>query len=174
MKKKIVGIAFVLLSMLIMSVSAFVYISGSQTVTQTVRRVVSTFALENADLGDLFEGETKSYTQTQIPSLGDAISITTAKDGVYLWLTSDIDALSSYYSVYTLTVTYATVPGGSGISSGSTAVVLGLGDQDGLSGIPLDVAGAWSFDFELTTTALSVSEDVGTTATIFVEASDVA
>jgi hypothetical protein len=172
MNKKIAGIAFVLLSILIMSVSAFVYIQGNQTVKQTVRRVVSTFTLKNADLGDLFEGETKSYTQAQVPLLGDAISITTAKAGVYLWLTSDIGALNSYYSEYTLTVTYATVPGGSGISSGSTAVVLDLDNQNATTGIPLDAAGAWSFDFALTTTAGTVSSDLTTTATITVSAED--
>jgi hypothetical protein len=174
MKKKIVGIAFVLLSILIMSVSAFVYISDSQTVTQTVRKVVSTFTLKNPDLGDLFEGETKVYTEADYPLLGDAISITTQKGNVYLWLNSTIDELNTYYSTYTLTVKFASVAG-STYAVGDTAATLSLINPNTPSGILLDAAGAWSFDFELTTTAKALplgSEDVPTTATIIVEASD--
>jgi hypothetical protein len=174
MKKKIVGIAFVLLSILIMSVSAFVYISDSQTVTQTVRKVVSTFTLKDPTLTSLFEGETASYTETQVPDLGDAISIQTAKDNVYLYLDSDIDALAGSYSTYTLTVKYASVEG-SAHTPGDIAAVLDLSYPDLTapgSGIKLDVAGTWSFDFELTITAGSVPSDQTNVVTIIVSAAD--
>jgi hypothetical protein len=179
MKKKIAGIAFVLLSILIMSVSAYVYISADQTVTQRVRRVVSTFVLKNSDLGDLFEAETKSYTKDGtggtgiVPDLGAAISITTAKTGVFLYLVSDIDALAPYYSVYTLTVTFASVPVGSTHTVGSNAATLTIANPYTPVGITLDAAGAYTFDFALTTTAGTVVSDTTTIATITVSAENV-
>ena len=167
MKSK-AGIAFILLALLIVSASAFVYDVAQQTVGQTIINV-ATITLKNSDLGNIEEGETISYTKAEVANLGEAISITTAKANVYLYLNSDIDSLSTYYTTYTVTVKFITVPGGSAHSVGDTAATMTLAAPDP-SSITLDVAGSWAFDFELTTTANAVSSDQGTTATIDVTA----
>lgn len=168
MKKKLIGIAFALLSIMIVSVSAFVYESATQTVGQTIVNV-ATITLKNSALGNLDEGETKNYTKADVAALGAAISITTSKATVYLHLNSDIDSLGTYYSTYTITVKYITVPGGSSHSVGQIAATMTIASPDPTA-ITLDAAGSWVFDFELTTTAKSVSSDQATTATIVVTA----
>jgi hypothetical protein len=168
MNKKLIGLAFVLLSIMIVSVSAFVYESATQTVGQTVINV-ATITLKNSALGTIDEGETKSYTKADVPALGAAISITTSKATVYLHLDSDIQNLNVTYTTYTFTVRYITVPGGSSHSVGQTAATMSIASPDPTA-ITLDAAGSWAFDFELTTTAKSVSSDQGTTATIVVTA----
>lgn len=167
MNKK-VGIAFMFLSLLIVTVSAFVYESAQQTVGQTIVNV-ATLTLKNSALGSLEEGETKSYTKANISSLGEAISITTEKANVYLHLNSDVDSLDTYYTTYTATVKFITVPGGSSHNVGDTAATISIASPDP-SAITLDVAGSWAFDFELTTTAKAVSSDQSSTATIDVTA----
>jgi hypothetical protein len=171
MKKKFAGLAFVLLSIAIMSVTGFVYVQQQQTVKQTIINV-ATITLKNSALGNLEEGETKSYTKDNVTELGAAISVTTSKANVYLHLNSDINNLGTYYQTYTLTVKYITVPGGSGHSVGQTAATMTTA-APGPTAITLDAAGSWAFDFELTTTANSVSADTGTTATITVTAESI-
>ena len=168
MKKKILGGFFVLLSIVIISVSALVYESATQTVTQTVQNI-ATLTLNNPELDDIEEGETKSYTQADKPALGNAISITTTKDDVYLHLNSTVDSLSTYYTTYTITVRYATVPLGSGHLVEETAVTITIASPDPAA-IDLDVLGLWTFDFEIAATAKSVSSDQATAATIVVTA----
>jgi hypothetical protein len=159
---------FVLLSLLIVSVTATVYESAQQTTTQTIKKI-ATLNLNNAALGDIEEGETKSYTKATVPALGNVISVTTTKSDVYLHLNSDIDSLGTYYSTYDITVKYATVPGSSSHVAGETAATMTIGTPDPPV-VTLDVSGSWTFDFEITTTAKSVSSDQGTTATIAVTA----
>jgi hypothetical protein len=166
LKKKILGGFFVLLSILIISVSAIVYESAQQTVGQTVKEI-ATITLKNSALGEIEEGETKSYTKADVAALGAAISTTTSKPTVYLHLDSDIGSLSTYYTTYTITVKYITVPGGSSHIVGATACTLTLASPDPAA-VTLDVAGSWAFDFEVTTTAKSVTSDQATTATITV------
>lgn len=171
MRKRKAGIALILLALLIVSVSAFVYDAAQQTIGQTIINV-ATITLKNSDLGNIEEGETKSYTKTEVANLGAAISLTTAKADVYLHLNSDIDTLTTYYDTYTVTVKFITVPGGSTHSVGDTAATMSIAAPDP-SAVTLDVAGSWAFDFELTTTAKAVSSDQGTTATIDVTAENV-
>ena len=168
MKRKVIGVFFVLLSIIIVSVSALVYESAQQTVTQTIKEI-ATITLNNSALGNIEEGETKSYTKADVAALGAAISITTTKANVYLHLNSTIDSQSTYYTTYTITVKYITVPGGSTHSVGETAATMTIASPDPAA-ITLDVAGSWVFDFEVTTTAQSVSADQATTATIVVTA----
>jgi hypothetical protein len=160
---------FVLLSLLIVSVTATVYESAQQTTTQTIKKI-ATLNLNNAALGDIEEGETKSYSEATVPALGNVISVTTTKSDVYLHLNSDIDSLGTYYSTYDITVKYATVPGSSSHVVGETATTMTIGTPDPTPAVTLDVSGSWAFDFEITTTAKSVSSDQGTTATIAVTA----
>jgi len=166
--KSLLGVLFLMLSFSIVAVSAFVYEEASQTVTQTIVDVVTITLLDSA-LGNIDEGETKTYTNATVASLGDAISITTTKATVYLHLDSDVDSLSSNYATYNIVVKFDTVPGGSSHTSGQTACTLTLASPD-YSSIDLDVAGSWTFNFEITTTASSVSSDQPTTLTINVSA----
>ena len=168
MKRKVIGVFFVLLSIIIVSVSALVYESAQQTVTQTIKEI-ATITLNNSALGNIEEGETKSYTKADVAALGAAISITTSKANVYLHLNSDIDSQSTYYTTYTITVKYIIVPGGQTHSVGETAGTMTIASPDPAA-VTLDVAGSWVFDFEVTTTAQSVSADQATTATIVVTA----
>ena len=171
-RRTLIGIAFLLLSFSIISVSAFVYEQAQQTITQTIKEIAN-ITLQNSALGDIEEGETKSYTKAQVASLGDAISVVTTKANVYMHLDSDVNLLSSYYSTYSIVVKFATVPIGSSYTSGNTACTLTLASPD-FSSLDLDVAGSWTFDFEITTTAQSVSVDQGTNVTITVSAESTA
>jgi len=166
LKTKVLGVLFILLSLSIVFVSAFIYESAQQTATQTIKEIAN-ITLKNSALGDIEEGETKSYTKGTVPDLGAAINITTTKTGVYLHLDSDIDSLNSYYTTYNVTVKFATVPGGSH-SVGDPACILTLTSSD--AAINLDATGLWIFDFEITTTAKSVSANQPTTVTIVVTA----
>ena len=171
-KTKALGLLLVLLSFSIVSVSAFVYESAQQTATQTIQEV-ATLSLQNSALGNLEEGETKTYTKTggggdvELAALGDTISLTTSKANVYLHLDSDLDSLTDH-SAYTIAVKFSQVQG-STYSVGDTACTLTLASPD-YSSVDLDASGAWKFDFEITTTAGSVDSDTPTTVTITVTA----
>jgi hypothetical protein len=172
MRKRLVGIALILLSIVIVSVTAaFVYETAQHTVTQTVKQI-ATLTLQNSALGNIEEGETKAYTKSDVSSLGNIVTVATTKDNVYLHFNSDLDSnssLSTYYATYTITVKYWTVPGGSSHSQGQIACTMSLGSSDP-SAVTLDKAGTWTFDFEISTIAKSVSSDAGTTVTIVVTA----
>lgn len=168
MKKKIVSFAFILTSIVIVAASAYVYETAQNSITQTVQNI-ATLTLQNSALGNIEEGQTVSYTKATVASLGDIVILTTTKTGVYLHLDSNVDTLSTYYSTYTITVKFAAVGSGSSHTVGSTACTITLAAPDP-SAITLDGSGTWRFDFELTTTAKSVSSDQATSATIVVTA----
>ena len=169
--RKALGGFFILLSLMIVTVSAFVYESATQTTTQTIQDV-ATLTLNNAALGNIEEQETKSYTKTDVPALGNAISTTTAKNNVYLYLNSDLDTLNTYYTTYTITVKVATFPGGSTHFAGETVATMTIAAPDPAA-VTLDIAGSWTFDLEISTTAKSVSSNQATSATIVVTAESV-
>jgi hypothetical protein len=123
--------------------------------------------LSNSTLGNLEEGQTLLYTPTNQSDLDDIISITTTKANVYLHLDSNLDTLTDY-STYNIVVKFSQVQGGT-YSVGATACTLSLGSPD-YSSIDLDAAGTWIFDFEVTTTASTVSADAPSTVTITVSA----
>jgi Flp pilus assembly protein TadG len=171
LRKKLFGVFLILLSMVIVSVSAFVYETAQHTVTQTVKDI-ATLTLQNSALGDIEEGATNFYTKSNASSLGNIVTLTTTKDNVYLHFNSDLDSnssLSTYYATYIITVNYWTVPGGSSHSVGDVACTMSLGSSDP-GAVTLDKLGTWTFDFEITTTAKQVSSDAGTTVTIVVTA----
>lgn len=172
-RRTLVGLVFILMSFTIASVSAYIYEQATQTVTQTIVEI-ATLNLQSSILGTIEEGETKAYTKADVPSLGGIISVTTTKANVYLHLNSDLDALSGSYDIYDITVRFATVPAGSVLHAvGNIACTLSLAQPD-FSSINLDAAGDWGFDFEITTTAKSVSSDTPTTVTIVVTAESTA
>lgn len=165
-KRRFSGLLLIMLSITIVGVSAYVYEQATQTITQTIIDI-ATITLKNSDLGSLNEGDSQTYTLATVPNLGDAISLTTTTANVYLHLDSDLDALSSY-STYDIVVKFSQVVG-STYSVGDTATTLTIGSPD-YSSIDLDAAGTWAFDFEITTTAPSVSSDTPQTVTLIVGA----
>ena len=168
MKKRVISFAFILMSIVIAVASAYVYETAQHTITQTVQNV-ATLTLQNSALGNIEEGQTITYTNATVSSLGDIVTISTTKNNVYLHFDSDVQALTSYYSTYTITVKYAAVGSGSSYSVGQTACTMTLASPDPAA-VTLDVSGTWRFDFEITTTAKSVSSDQATTVTIVVTA----
>ena len=173
LKGSTMGFLLIMLSFSIVGVSAFVYETAQQTVTQTIQ-VAATLTSQDSALGNIFEGDTILYTRVggggdvELASLDDIISITTVKTNIYMHLDSDLDALADY-STYSIVVNFDTVPGGSGQSG--TAATLTTGAPDS-SAITLDAAGDWTFDFEITTTANGVVADTPTTVTITVSVED--
>ena len=163
-RRSLIGVLFILLGLSIVTVSAFVYEQANQTIDQNIVEV-ATITLKNSDLGSIYEGETKTYTNSQVPNLGNAITITTTKADVYLHLDSDLNLLADY-STYDIVVKFSQVVG-STYSVGQTACTLSLANPD-YDSINLDAAGTWKFDFEITTTVNSVSADTSTTVTITV------
>jgi hypothetical protein len=169
-KQVLLGIVLLFLSCSIVSVSAYIYEQNSQNVTQTIKEI-ATLTLSNSALGNLEEGQTLLYTPTNQSDLDDIISITTTKANVYLHLDSNLDTLTDY-STYTIVVKFSQVQGAT-YSVGATACTLSLGSPD-YSSIDLDAAGTWIFDFEVTTTASTVSADAPSTVTITVSAESTA
>jgi hypothetical protein len=167
-RKSLIGILFLLLSFSITAVSAYVYESAQQQITQTVKNI-ATLTLQSSALGNLEEGQTLFYTKANVTSLGAAISLTTTKANVYMHLSSDLASQSAYYSTFNVAVKVATKPSGGTHNVGDTVATLTLASPNS-SAINLDVLGSWTFDFEVTTTAKSVSADHATTVTITVTA----
>jgi hypothetical protein len=76
-----VGIAFILLRILIVSASAFIYESAQQTAGQTIVKL-TTLTLQNTALGNLEEGETKSYTRTNVARALKTRKLPSPKTGI--------------------------------------------------------------------------------------------
>src|SRR5665647_2086634 len=168
-KKKYKIAALLLCFMSIAAVSAYVYEMGQVQVTQTIINI-ATLTVSNSALGDIEEGQTITYTKAATTSLGNIVSLTTTKDGVYLNFTlSDISVLTTYYSTYQIVVKFAAIGTGSTHVIGDVACTVTLGAPNPAS-VTLDKVGTWSFDFEVTTTAKSVSADQPTIATVTVTA----
>jgi hypothetical protein len=167
-KKPILGIIMLMLCACIVTASAFVYETAQHTVNQTVKNI-ATLTVQNSALGNIEEGETKAYTKATVSSLGGIVGLATTKDNVYLHFNSDTDALTTYFTSYTITVKYAAVGAGSSHNVGDTACSMSIASPDP-SGVTLDKSGTWSFDFEISATAQSVSSDQATTVTIIVTA----
>lgn len=165
---QMVGLLSIILAFSVIAVSAFVYETAQHTVTQNIKEI-ATLTVQNSALGNIEEGETKSYTKATVSSLGNIVNVTTTKDNVYLHFNSDIDSLSTYYTTYTITVKFAAVGSGSSHLVGDPACTMSLASPDP-SAVTLDKSGTWRFDFEISTTAKSVSSDQPTTATIIVTA----
>jgi hypothetical protein len=165
-KKRIIGISLLLLSLSIAAVSAYVYESADTTITQTVKNI-ATLTVQNSALGNIEEGQTIGYAKGNMSSLGNMLNLTTTKTGVVLHFNSDLDLLNTYYSTYTITVKYAVAI--SGHTVGETAATMTLASPDP-TGVTLGTAGDYRFDFEITTTAKSVSSDQATSVTIVVTA----
>jgi hypothetical protein len=164
--KRAVGISLLLLTLLVVGVSAYVYETGTVAVTQTVKNI-ATLTVQNSALGNIEEGQTIAYTKATVSTLGSILNLTTTKTGVVLHFASNVDSLSTQYSTYTITVKYAVAI--SGHTIGETLLTMTLASPNP-TGVALGVAGEYRFDFEITTTALSVSSDQATSASVVVTA----
>jgi hypothetical protein len=161
---KISVVLFLLFCFMVTSVSAYVYQQSTLTETQN-NMEIAPITLKNSDLGNINEGETKVYASSEIPSLGEAISITTTTAPVYLHFNSNIELLSSSYSTYNIDVLYNQVPPlgtGSGI-----ACSMSIASPDP-SVVTLDAVGTWVFDLSLKTTAKSIDLNTPATVQIFI------
>jgi hypothetical protein len=157
-----------MLSLTIVGVSAYVYESAQQSVTQTIVEI-ATIVLKTPALGSINEGETQTYTNATVANLGDAIAITTTKTNVKLHLTSNLASMSTYYSTYDIGVKLVEKPAGSSLVVGTTYCTLSVSNPD-YSSINLDAIGTYKFNFEIATTAKSVDSDTDTNVTINVSA----
>ncbi len=170
MRRRTVGPLLIIISMIIISVSAFVYEQASNTVTQSIDEVAN-ITLNQGTLGNIEEGETIFYTASNTSSLNDIISITTSKANVYLHFDTNLNDQSTNYATFQIVVKVGdTLPVASSNSTGDTTATLTIANPDTTSGVVLDAAGAWTFDFEITTTANSVTTDQATTVNIIVSA----
>jgi hypothetical protein len=167
LKKRITGLLFIALSLTIVVTSAFVYEQASQTTTQTILEIAS-ITLNNAALGNIEEGDTILYTPSNTSAIDNILSLTTGKANTYMHIDTDLEGQNTYYSTYQIEVVVSSAPGGSALSG--TVATLSIGSPDTASGIDLDVAGNYVFDFQVTTNANQVSADQGSTVNITVTA----
>ncbi len=167
MKKSFTGILLIAVSLMIIVTSAFIYDEASQTTTQTIVNVAS-LTLNNAALGNIDEGETVLYTPANTSAVDDVVSLTTSKNNVYLHFDTDLEGQTTYYDTYQIAVVVSSVPMGSSLTG--TVATLTIGSPDTASGIDLDIAGDYVFDFQVTTTAKGVSANQATTVNITVTA----
>jgi hypothetical protein len=164
----LLSILLIVTSIGIAGVTAYVYQTAQMTGDQNVQNI-ATITLKNFALGKIEEGQTLTYTKSEVPSLGSAIAVPTTKANVYLHLSSNLGSQDASYTTYDIVVKYASVPVGSIHAAGDTATTLTISQPDSAT-INLDVSGSWVFDLELTTSARSVSVDTATTVTITVTA----
>jgi hypothetical protein len=167
-RKNLLGVLFLILSIAAVSVSAYVYEQAQQQVTQTIKEI-ATITLKNSTLDNLEEGQTLFYTKSNVTNLGAAITLTTTKTNVYMHLSSNLASQSAYYSTFNVAVKIITKPSGGAHSINEIVCTLSLASPNS-GAITLDVLGTWTFDFEVTTTAKSVTTDHATTGTITVTA----
>ncbi len=165
-RKRIIGLSLLLLSLLVGAVSAYVYETGTIAVSQTVKNI-ATITVQNSALGNIEEGQTITYTKATVSSLGNILNLTTTKASVVLHFASNVNTLNTYYSTYTITVKYANAINGHVVGDVLTTISIASPNP---TGVTLAAIGAYQFDFEITTTALSVSSDQATSATITVTA----
>ena len=92
--------------------------------------------------------------------------MTTGKDSVYLHFDTDLNDQSGNYATYQIEVIVDTAPG----SLTGTVATLTIASPDTSSGIDLDTAGDYIFDFQITTTAQQVSGNSTASVSITVTA----
>jgi hypothetical protein len=165
-KKRAIGISMLIIALMIGIVSAYVYETATITATQTIKNI-ATLTVQNSALSNIEEGQTLTLTKTQVSSLGNAVSLTTTKASVVLHFASNLNTLNTFYSAYTITVKYANAVNGHAVGDVLTTMSIATPNP---TGVTLAAVAAYQFDFEITATALSVSSDQVTSATITVTA----
>jgi hypothetical protein len=163
---KVSGLLFLLFGLMITGVSAYFYQHTTMTVTQK-NAEVATITLKNFDLGNIKEGETKTYTSSEVANLGEAIKITTTTEPVYLHLDSNLDTLGSLFSTYKISVLYKTVPPTGTYSGTASSITLSSPEPPY---IVLNVTGTWVFDLSVEIAANSVDSNTPTIVTIIASA----
>ena len=145
-------------SILIASVSAFIIFQPSNTFTIKMNQGI---------LGNILEGQTINYDPVNTPSLNDVIFIKTTQPNVYLYFDTNLHIQSNNYATYQIIIKAGdTIPFESEHRSGDVIAILTLEKPDAISKVVLDVAGEWTFDFDITTTAKSVNSNQSITVFI--------
>ena len=67
-RKLIAGLSLLIMSLLVVGVSAYIYETGNIAVTQTVQNI-ATLTVQNSALGDIEEGQNIDYTKATVASL---------------------------------------------------------------------------------------------------------
>ena len=148
------------ISLLIVSVSGLITEPPSNNIT---------IILNQGILGNINEGQTMFYTPSNTSSLNDIVIMTNTQANISLYLDTDLDAQGDIYATYQIDVKVGdTIPNESNYSTGDTIATLDMANPDTASGVTLDVAGDWTFDFEITTTANTMSLDQSTIVKITV------
>lgn len=149
-------VVLTLIIVMVGSVTALIYWTGVQTVSQTIKMVATgEVVTEPIILDDLDEMSTENY------SFDKALTVTTAKDNENLKVTleNSSENLDNYTS-YKFELIVDTVPSGSTL----TGTVVTITEADSLPAIKmvtLDVAGTYKFDYKFTVTAGDLDVDVG-------------
>jgi hypothetical protein len=156
------GFALILLSLSVVVVSGFVYGMNQHMAYQTT--VIAKLNIESSALGNIEEGQTKTFDKFTIPDLGSAATLVTTKDHVCLLFESNAGSLNSSFSEYTISIKFASVGSGSRYCVGDIANTINLTSPAIM--VTLDKAGVWGFDLEIITTAKSVSSDQATSVTV--------
>jgi hypothetical protein len=139
---KVSGLLFLLFGLMITGVSAYFY-------------------------RNIKEGETRTYTSSEVANLGEAIKITTTTEPVYLHLDSNLDTLGSLFSTYKISVLYKTVPPTGTYSGTASSITLSSPEPPY---IVLNVTGTWVFDLSVEIAANSVDSNTPTIVTIIASA----
>jgi hypothetical protein len=158
--------ALILLAMSVVIVSGFVYGMNQHMAYQTL--VIANLNIKSSALGNIEEGQTKTFDNATIPGLGSAATLVTTKDHVCLLFESNVGILNSSFSEYAINIKFASVGSGSSYSVGDVANTINLMSPAIM--VTLDKAGVWSFDLEIIITAKSVSSDQAMPVTIKVTA----
>jgi hypothetical protein len=160
------AVALLALLLAVAVVSATVYWSGTQGMRQVVKEVATgTIATTTIDLPAIDEGETATYTATDVPEFDKALTVTVASEKAPRTLTvtfQNPSVVGAVYTAYTFKLIVDTVPTGSSLSGTVATVSL----TSTTATVTLDVAGTYKFDYEVSVTAGTVTEDTTVTANI--------
>ena len=159
---RLIGGILLLFCISIFSVSAFVSEKQSNSVS---------IELNQAILGNIMEGQTVYYTPRNSSSLDQILFIRTVQNNVSLYFDTDLELQNDNYAIYQIVVRVGnTIPYGSNFVPNDIITILSLANPDSVSLTKLDVAGEWTFNFEIINTAKSVTSNQDTSVNFIVKA----
>lgn len=142
---------------------AVYYWIGTQTIKQTiVKPARGTLYYSEIYLPDIIGPASATYTQSEVTKFDKAVFIFTSKTNVPLKLDfKNAPTVAQYYTAYTLRVVVDTEAAGSSL----TGVILTVDLTNPVATVPLDAAGIYRFDYEVSITAKEVTSSVDVAAT---------
>ncbi len=178
-KKKIMGLALILMSVMLATVAAdvLVFETRTQTTTQQITNVASiTTSATSFTLPSLEEGATATYnkdTNTAIyadaATLGNAAIITISKNLDVKFSSTELANFNAYYSSFTITITYASAIGTH--SAGDAAAVLSIASPSATVYLD-DSAGTYYFNYEISATAKTGLDTTTPALTLTIQAQE--